>query len=633
MKKFNKFLALVALGLLITSCGGNQNPSSENSEVSSEDISSIVDTSSSSESSSKVVPELTQAMLDVFDTEYISFDGTDEIALYDIRTNKYVESYTLNVSTTMDGEYWTATYEDGSLGTEHTLFFKNHQGLACEVYVDLMNEESFVPTVDEDGRTIPWEEAGMKNYLDELVVADFTYNEATGRYHYNKTDFSIIDNIASSANPYDFEPDDFSLIISDGEIIGINVSSEFDTTISAGHKAEQTLISTINYGEDLVEVNKIEKFEHEEYHDFLDTALNNMRNLTSYNTKVKFYTIAYGSSMTAEGYFETVTPDDLYFEEMQVATTSQPEDLPIENSAYGYHKFSDTDYNAYYTTQLEDTSYVYQASRAFQGSIKDAQPSFAFASEIMPYYSYDQETGERYYYSDENMCSVATTFYNSVGNDVNTYGIFATMGYDDAGNGFTPYIVVNSDGYITHAIFYFNLGVMYGVAEITYSDFNTATLPVSDPITFTQRTMPTSWNDLVLFASEIPGETSDDVEVNAGDYLKTFFEDENILDKMPFFGSQDYLKDTYGFGMASQYRPEGMSYYLDAITLYYDVPLDLNYTITTSLEKVYKCLEDNGFTNIGNHIYIKGDIVIEPVDSELDLLIYVYRTSDMPLYN
>ena len=134
--------------------------------------------------------------------------------------------------------------------------------------------------------------------------------------------------------------------------------------------------------------------------------------------------------------------------------------------------------------------------------------------------------------------------------------------------------------------------------------------------------------DLIL--SSDSGNTSEDTNVNAGAYIKSFFEDNNILNDMPFFGGVDYLGDTYGFGMTRQYRPDGMGFYINALTLYYDVPIDLNYTINSSLEKVYDCLEDCGFTN-RNGTIVKGDISIVPVDNELDLMIYVYRTSDIQI--
>ena len=53
----------------------------------------------------------------------------------------------------------------------------------------------------------------MHNYLDQLVVSDFSYNESTGRYHYVSSAKELAQNIVDSANPYDFVCKDLSLII------------------------------------------------------------------------------------------------------------------------------------------------------------------------------------------------------------------------------------------------------------------------------------------------------------------------------------------------------------------------------------------------------------------------------------
>ena len=633
MKRIHKILSILAIGLLVTSCGGKKENSSSlvDSSVGSSSPSTS-EASSSSSSVQPVKPDLTEAMFDVFDTEYIAFDGTDEVAFYDIRTNKFYQSNTMNVSTSMDGQHWSATYEDSATGAERTLYYADHDGVACEVSVSLMNDEEYTPMLDDDGNEILWADAGLTNALNRLSVSDFTYNEETGRYHYNKTDFSLIDAIVSSANPYEFTSDDFSLIISDGEIIGIQVSSTFDTTLAAGYKAEQTLIATINYGEEAVTVPTISKFSYDsDYHVYLSEALTNMQALKRYNTKVKIYAQSiYYSAVSASGYFETVTEDDCYFQTMNVATTTDQEDTPEEGSAYGFHRFSETEYNSF----MSEADGSLAATRAYRGSLDLVKPSFAFAPEIMTGIGYDQNTKEYYYYSDSNMCSVASTFYYGVGNDINTYSIFATTGQTSATDSFTPYVVTTQiDGkwYITYSCFYFNLGLMHGVMEITYSDFDSATLPENVSVDFAKREIPSSWNDLTFIKSDDSSSTTeDDTEVNAGEFLKEFYADPEILDKMPFFGGVDYLGDCFGFGLAGSYRPDGMAYYVNAITLYYDVPLDLNYSIDASLKKVYQCLTDAGFTDVGNHVYVKGDITVEPKDVELDLTIYVYRTSDNP---
>lgn len=115
MKRIHKILSILAIGLLVTSCGGKKENSSSlvDSSVGSSSPSTS-EASSSSSSVQPVKPDLTEAMFDVFDTEYIAFDGTDEVAFYDIRTNKFYQSNSMNVSTSMDGQHWSATYEDSA---------------------------------------------------------------------------------------------------------------------------------------------------------------------------------------------------------------------------------------------------------------------------------------------------------------------------------------------------------------------------------------------------------------------------------------------------------------------------------------------------------------------------------------
>lgn len=643
MKNKKSLLLIIASILVLGSCNNNKTNSSS-ADPSSMDSSSVSESStsdvssnsvSSSASTSENIPELTQEMLDVFDTEYIAFDGSDEIRLYDIRTGKYNSSQKMNVSTSMDGEKWTTTYEDGATSTLRTLYYANHDGIANQVSVSLMNDEEYIPVLDENEKPVSWAESGMVNKLDELVVSDFEYKKETGRYHYIKDNFTLINQIVSSANSYEFETDDFSLIITDGEIIGIQASSTFDTTLVSGYKAEQTLISTINYGKDTVNVDTIEKFVYdEEYHSYLGDALTNMRALTSYNTKVRVLSQSLyngSSAVDVSGYFETVTENDCFFQDLNPAKTQDQVDSPIEGSDYGYHKFGADDYNAFY---FDSETNSYKASRAFKGSVNSVKPSFMFAPEIMTVYSYDQDTKERYYYCDPNMSLVASTFYYGVGNDINTYSVFATKGYISSSEAFTPYVVVSEvDGknYITYACFYFNLGLLHGVMEITYSDFNKAGLPADKIVEFEQRQIPSDWSQLTFIKSNDSTSTSEDVEVNALDYLKEFFNDQDIGNKLPFFGSTSCLGDTFGFGIPQVYRPSGMAYYINAINLYYDVPLDLDYSINSSLNKIYEYLESCGFTNTGNHIYVKGDITVEPVDKDLDLIIYVYKTSDVKI--
>ena len=213
------------------------------------------------------------------------------------------------------------------------------------------------------------------------------------------------------------------------------------------------------------------------------------------------------------------------------------------------------------------------------------------------------------------MSKVATTFYYGVGNDINIYGIYATEGYTSTTTSFTPYVVVK-DGYIVEACFYYYMGSMYGVVELEYSDFNQTSLPENVEVNFTTRNVPTSWEEHVI-------EIGDDQQTNALEFLKTFFQDENIGEKMPYFGIP--LGDTYGFGCESTHLMGGTTIAKESILFYYDVPLDLDYTLNSSLEKIEEYLISIGFTKNAYGEFSKGEIYVAPMDVQLDLQIFVWK--------
>ena len=73
------------------------------------------------------------------------------------------------------------------------------------------------------------------------------------------------------------------------------------------------------------------------------------------------------------------------------------------------------------------------------------------------------------------------------------------------------------------------------------------------------------------------------------------------------------------------YRAVRGNMLLPAIMLYYDVPLDLDYTIDSSIQKVNEYLIQNEFTYNPNGWYQRGDICVSPTDSSLDFVIYIWK--------
>ena len=485
--------------------------------------------------------------------------------------------------------------------------------------------------LDDNDIEVSWENAGLYNSLHDLPLADFRFNENTWRWEYHGKNNELVDRIVMSANPYEFEvkvDDDgyksFSLIIDDGEVLGISAVSESSYTIVPGYRAMQELYVAINFDK-TVEVPTISTYQHDEAHDELQQAIDNMCALSSY--KVDFKQIV-GSPMSSEireqGFIETVTYTECYFQPYQVKYVNSREvHETVPNTEYGFHKVSADLYNSY---SYDSKQNEYIANRAFAGAFTNARPSFAFAAELFRKVEIDEANNSKNYYVDSLMSRVATTWYKHMSTDTALYGIFATEGRIDAQTTFTPYVTVK-DGYITNACFYFYMGNLYGVIELTYSDFNTAALPEGVHISLKEdRQVPSSWNDVKIDVEKDDnlGVTVDDNnQAVATDYLKAFFNDDDILQKLPYFGS--VLGDTYGFGMMSVYTSPANNRSRGAVAFYFDVPVDYDYTINSSMAAVRKYLLGLGFEKNQYGEYTKDGICIAPTDSQLDFIIYVWK--------
>lgn len=568
-------------------------------------------------------PILTQDMLDALNCDKIGFEGYVNISLYTIGTfEKLEQTYSTVIKTSMDGTNWYAEYENGDTYTKMGVYYKNYNNIACQVGVSFLNEEEYAPLVENE-TSVTWVNAGLYNSLKNLNVEQFTFIEETWRYEYTGGNDTLVKRIISSSNPYDFVPLGFSLIIEEDEILGIYSKSEPDYGILEGYKAIQELTVAINLG-DTVQVPTINKYSHEDIHDDLQIAINNMQNLTSYTLDFKEIVGSYlASGYQQDGFVELITDADCYYTPYAVGYDEygNEEHNLKEGSSYGFHKFSDTLYNQYAVdTTKNDGSFM--AVRAYEEDFAKAKPTFKFAAEIFRSYYYDEEEKTTTYYADELMTQVASTFYFGVGNDLNLYGIFATTGYVSGTEPFNPYVVVKDD-YIIEAGFYFYLGSMYGVVELKYDAFNETVIPSDANIDFEIRNVPTLWSELTIIESGEGYSTDDDVELNALVFLKDFFDDEEIGTKLPFFGN--VLGDTYGFGLTQKHQASDSTTPKDSICFYYDVPLDINYTIDSSLEKIAEYLISLGFTKNNHDEFYKDNIYIAPVDSSLDLLIYVWK--------
>ena len=582
-------------------------------------------------------PVLTQEMLDLLGNQTkLGFEGFINISLYTIGImEEFYMSSSTTVKTSLDGEHWYAEYDNMDLGIVSHLYFKNDNGIASQVGVNFQNQEEYAPMLDENGSKVTWIDSGLYNNFKGLTVSDFTFNAEKWCYEYVGADKDLPQRMVASANPYDFKAVNLSLIIEEGEIMGIRALSASDYGIASGYRAVQELTVAVNFGE-TVDVPTISKYPTDPggNHDPLKEAIANMQSQTNYTLDFVETTASYLSNgYVVSGFTETVTEDVCYFDPFGVKYSSDGQEIRTYTDApYGYLKVSDTLYNAFYSNDADGFS----ATRAWKGDFAATKPTFAFAAEIFTsYYEEKDEDTEEVtsitYYVDAPMSGVASTFYYGVGNDIQLYGIFATTGYLSANESFTPFVVVeyvDGIGYIiTEACFYFYIGSIYGVVELKYSDFGTATIEAEEkeklqaPL-YESREIPTRWEELTIVMSSDESSIEEDQEMRADLALNEFFDDPQMAEKVPFFG--EVLGDTYGFGLTTFHLPSGSDSAKPAIVFYYDVPLDMDYTIDDSLALVYEFLLEEGFTRNPRGEFVKGNLHISPLDVSLDFTIYVW---------
>ena len=582
-------------------------------------------------------PELTQDMIDLLANQTkLGFEGFINISLYTIGVmEKFYMSSSTTVKTSLDGEHWYAEYDNLDLGIVSQLYFKNDNGIASQVGVSFENQEEYAPMLDENGSKVSWRESGLYNNFKGLTVSDFEFNVEKWRYEYVGADEELPQRMVASANPYDFEAVNLSLIIEEGEIMDIRALSASDYGIASGYRAVQELTVAVNFGE-TVDVPTISKYPTDPNgnHDPLIKAIANMQKQTSYTVDFVETTASYLSNgYVVSGFTETVTDNICYFDPFNVKYSSDGQEIRTYTDApYGYLKVNDSLYNAFYS----DGAGGFAATRAWKGDFDATKPTFAFAAEIFTSYyeEKDEDTDEVKsitYYVDSPMSAVASTFYYGVGNDIQLYGIFATTGYLSANESFTPFVVVeevDGIGYIiTEACFYFYIGSIYGVVEIKYSDFGTAEVEEEEeaklkaPI-YESREIPTSWKELTIIMSNDESSIEEDEEMRADLALNEFFDDPDMAEKLPFFG--EVLGDTYGFGLTTFHLPSGSDSAKPAIVFYYDVPLDMDYSIDDSLSLVYEFLVEEGFTRNSRGEFVKGNLHVSPLDVSLDFTIYVW---------
>ncbi|MGN1041879.1 MAG: hypothetical protein ACI4SK_00170 [Christensenellales bacterium] len=104
--------------------------------------------------------------------------------------------------------------------------------------------------------------------------------------------------------------------------------------------------------------------------------------------------------------------------------------------------------------------------------------------------------------------------------------------------------------------------------------------------------------------------------------VKVYAYSEDRSDMMPFFGAP--LGDTFGFALTGMKLRSGANIMKPIIQFYYDVPLDIDYSIDSSLKAVGDYLISLGFVKNRAGEYVKDGVIVLPKDESLDFIIYVW---------
>lgn len=620
--------------------------------------------------------DLTEDMLQRFKgTDKIGFEGFLTINFYTYgQPRRQKGTTTLPLHAALDGNRWYAEYENDSVGMAGKLYYskytdpEDNKEYAYQETLNLLNQAEQTPLTDKTGARTTWEDSGLYNNLSDLTLDDFVFDEDLWRWKYVGADaYTRTMRIVSSCDPYNFasvETDDFkltfSLVLDEGEIVGLYIKGGDDHTVSSSYIAVQEIFVAVNTDESTVNVPLLETFKHEDYHDLLQTAIDNMRQLKAYTLDFSHqYQMSGSTTVTANGYYEIINETDCFFRDY-VPTVDDEGNIVRnmdETDVYGFRRITNNFYNSYnnradsiYDIDPDKfdqmgTTKTLRAQRAYNGSFDNAKPSFAFAAELFgepKAMDENDASAGNVYYIDADMCYAASTMYLGIGNDVALYGMFASTGV--FGNIDPTHVVVktvNGKPYITAAEFYYYLGSVAGLVTITYDNFVDSGSEITAETTVPEaqkaridgiatRQLPSSWDQLnVVIKKKNPATLK---EEDAPQRLSDYFNGKaaGLATLIPFFGSEEALGDTFGFAVDSTARRGDLGYLTNCVYLYYDVPLDSNYTIDSSVARAKALLTKQGFkvNDYGEFVNDEGTLVISVTDESLDLIIYVWYVAD-----
>lgn len=600
------------------------------------------------------VGELTNDVLGEIANENITFSGTvtDYYTDFNNSFNNTTQQYNSLVMMSEGRWYgqWNAlantsdvvadNYRRGSVDGLHDQY--GNVGHALErLYIDINNQVA--SEIVKDYMSIPaiWEAQHLWNHLGNLVVTNFVYDADTKIYTYtvNQNDMDAL--YLMTYLSYCLTPmlsdtlNSISFVIENGHITKLIGRTEVlyygSETAEEADAMSYTEIELIPANIGSTVVPEPTPYSTPENADKLNTAINNMKALTSYkysakdtttyapsgdsgdyelsstsantnvsakyrrpsqvNTDIKLDAFHnYQSSVGTVGEVGYVTPDAIVIENTGKYSYSLDDKL-YHTEYYGYKQNNDGTYDEFsYNTSLQ----TFEGTRKVKGTLADVLPDFNFSADIFEFVGTSGSGSNKVY----NFVLKATDVTRDVALNISMHSYA-----EDAEKSTTATLSlgVSEAGYIVSSSYSYNLSnVYYGKISTVYSDFGTIALPEDTFTTYVPRVWRTSWDQYICKYFQ-PTHAGASYEHNAADAFATIFgEDAKDLPTPQLFLE---VFDDMIFGPFFDWREKEV----DGVTVYTDYfsinvqssEYDENSRITNYeeiIEELITGLQEQGYT-------------------------------------
>lgn len=253
-------------------------------------------------------------------------------------------------------------------------YVRNSTDLAKE-YININNEIKKESVYDEDGNRTKFDNSIFVNFLgdvDYFTNKDFVSFDNGKTYHYIGGYISSAYLATSLLYLSNISPDDVWFSVTDNKVTGFDfiidplTDDDKDTTKKYGMNVTGTVSNQKS-----AKIDHLKPFEHESYHDNIDTALTNTRNSHNYTID---YDVNFGSGVGTNHY-------TYKFDESTV-------DLVITSGSTTSHTGARKTDTGYYTYSYDDATKVVTVEKEYTSPFHDPEnginryPTFDFASEI-----------------------------------------------------------------------------------------------------------------------------------------------------------------------------------------------------------------------------------------------------------